>query len=49
MIFAGGTILPQEALPALLDTLEERLDETRSGRRWSWTLSWTPWTAWGGI
>ena len=31
MIFAGGTILPQEALPALLDTLEERLDETRSG------------------
>ena len=31
MIFAGGTILPQEALPALLDTLEERLNETRSG------------------
>ena len=31
MIFAAGTLLPQEELPALLDTLEERLNETRSG------------------
>ena len=31
MMFAGGNILPQEELPALLDTLEERLNETRSG------------------
>ena len=31
MMFAGGNILPQEELPTLLDTLEERLNETRSG------------------
>ena len=31
MIFAAGELLPQEELPALLDTLEERLNETRSG------------------
>lgn len=31
MIFAAGALLPQEELPALLDTLEERLNETRSG------------------
>ena len=31
MMFVGGNILPQEELPALLDTLEERLNETRSG------------------
>ena len=32
MMFAGGNILPQEELPTLLDTLEERLNETRSGQ-----------------
>ena len=31
MIFAAGALLPQEELPTLLDTLEERLNETRSG------------------
>ena len=31
MIFAAGTLLPQEELPALLDTLEERLNGTLSG------------------
>ena len=31
MIFAAGALLSQEELPALLDSLEERLNETRSG------------------
>ena len=31
VIFAAGALLSQEELPALLDSLEERLNETRSG------------------